>query len=256
MLIRRSHRGTEYFAKAPYMVLRVVDEGAPGPPVEAVVKMKDFRDACSDKNAVLEWGENGPALDSPPSPSVGGFPIYQERCRYAPDDFWKESAPESCWQDEPPQLDDWEEFTKSVALASEDDSRPILCGAFLSTKGKGYPGEMITTDSYTLGVSTPPVPLGDVQAVIPAKAMTLFTKAARKQAGRTTKKNPVSPAVEFGVERDELDPNSESDMQLAEDPRYALPGLATMTCGNVSLQTTLLPRHLPEHRRPRPAGLC
>ena len=54
--------------------------------------------------------------------------------------------------------------------------------------------------------------------MVPVKAMQYFTQAARKQYGRTTKKNPHSPSVQFGM----VGPENHE--------------VVTMTTGNLSVQ--------------------
>lgn len=230
--IRRGPEGTTYCANGPNMILRIVDEGACGPVAEATVTAAEFRAATrgQDKGAVLEWHISD--AGGSPTLTIGSETLGQARGRPAP--RWDDGIPESCWKNDPPTLDQWEELAGCLEFASDDRTRPVLCGAHFPPKGELFGGEMVTTDSYRLAVATPPVEMSDHVGGnnVDSAAMRQFAKTARKMVGKTSKADPVSPAVSFGI------------MPAPGDESGDTP-VVTMECGNVALQTRCIEGEYP-----------
>ena len=110
----------------------------------------------------------------------------------------------------------------------------MLCGAYFPQEGELFGGEMVTTDSYRLAVATPPVEMSaHVEGnIVDSAAMRQFAKTARKMIGKTSKANPVSPVVNFGIMPPPGDESGDTPV-------------VTLECGNVAVQSRCIDGEYP-----------
>ena len=249
--IKRTAEGTEYSVATSQMCLTILDPASPTNPqkhqtdIDIVVDKKAFTKAARAHKSVLEWDDQQEAT----ALYLGAdthIP-HQDTPEYIKNKSDPNLVTESCWAAQPPTLEQWENWITPIQFASKTAYRPLLQSAIITSDDNEPQGKMMVTDSYSAGISTSPVPLTDVRAIIPTPALASFTKAARRLVG--SKNQPV---VEFGAATREktIEELTESEKEWREKyPKpphlQGNPGVVSLKCGNVTLQAVAMKADFP-----------